>query len=127
MEEEQLSDGATHLSGSEIVAAADGEADEAIVDHLRHCELCRQRVAALRAMQQVLRRRLYRALCPSTEQLADYCQGLLSPAQQALLAHHIASCPYCNAEVNLMLQRDPLIDRLLLSDLLNRRVLRYLR
>lgn len=127
MEDEQLSDGANHLSGSEIIAAADGEASEDTVAHLRHCALCRQRVATLRNVQQALRRRLYRALCPTTEQLIDYCQGMLSPDQQALLAHHIAACPYCRAEVDLMMQRDPLIDRLLLSDLLNGRVLRYLR
>ncbi len=126
MEEEQLNDGAIHLSGPELIAAADGEASEAVVSHLRQCALCRQRVTTLRNVQQALRYRLYRALCPSTDQLIDYCQGLLSPAQHALVARHIASCPYCSAEIELLMQRDPLIDRLLLSDLINSRTLRFL-
>ncbi|MGB9740004.1 MAG: hypothetical protein C0184_09280 [Chloroflexus aggregans] len=127
MEEEQLSDGATHLSGLELIAAVDGEADETILAHLNECPLCRQRVATLRNLQHALRYRLYRVLCPSTDLLVDYCQGLLPPAQQARIAHHVASCPYCRSEVDLLMQRDPLIDRLLLASLLHGRVMRYRR
>lgn len=127
MENNQRSDGAGHLSGLELVAAADGELDEATAQHLHHCDLCRQRLVTLRNLQQALRRRLYRVLCPSTDQLIDYCQGLLTPAQQATIAHHLTSCPYCRSEVDLLMQRDPLIDRLLLSSLLDGRVLRFWR
>ncbi|WP_298819991.1 zf-HC2 domain-containing protein [Chloroflexus sp.] len=127
MDEEPLDDGATHLTSLELIAAADGDVDEAALHHLRQCPRCLQRVAALRSLQQALRHRLYRALCPSTDQLVDYCQGLLSPAQQVLIARHIAACPHCSAEIDLLMQRDPLIDRLLLSDLLNVRLSRYAR
>ncbi len=125
MNEEQPDDGAYHLSSLELVAAADGELDEAALSHLRQCPRCRQRVAALRNLQQALRRRLYRAFCPTTDQLVDYCQGLLPLAQHRLIARHITTCPHCSAEVDLLMQRDPLIDRLLLSDLLSRHSSRY--
>ncbi len=127
MDNEQLSDGVSHLTSLELIAAADGEGSEATLQHLHHCARCRQRVAALRAWQQALRRHLYRALCPATDQLVDYCQGLLDPAQHALISRHVTLCPYCSAEIDLLMQRDPLIDRLLLNSLLNDRFPRFWR
>jgi len=127
MEEEQFKDGANHLSGLELIAAVDGELDEEIAQHLHHCDLCVQRLMTLRSIQRALRRRLYRALCPTTDQLIDYCQGLLAPSQQDAIAHHLTSCPYCRSEVELLLQRDPLIDRLLLSHLFDGQGFRFWR
>jgi anti-sigma factor RsiW len=90
------------LSGVALIAAADGEADEATLAHLRACPACNDRVMQLRAMQARLRSRLYRLRCPSTDLLVDYCQGLIDPFQRAALAHHIAGCPHCSAEMALL-------------------------
>jgi anti-sigma factor RsiW len=89
-------------SGVDLLAAADGEADEATLAHLRTCPACTARVAQLRALQAQLRRRLYRLHCPSSDLLIDYCQGLLDPYQRATLVHHLALCPHCMAEIALL-------------------------
>lgn len=96
------------LTGSALMAAADGEADEATLAHLRSCRSCADRVAQIRAVQVQLRRRLYRLHCLTTDTLVDYCQGLLDPYQRATVAHHIALCPHCSAELALLSHSAPL-------------------
>ncbi|MFV9506415.1 MAG: zf-HC2 domain-containing protein [Oscillochloridaceae bacterium umkhey_bin13] len=90
--------------GSALIAAADDEADEATLAHLAVCPTCTARVAQLRRFQAQLRRRLYRATCPSSDLLVDYCQGLLDPYQRAAMIHHLALCPHCTAEVELLVR-----------------------
>lgn len=100
------------LSGIAVMAAADGEADETILAHLRVCPSCAARASQLRALQRQLRARLYRATCPRSEALIDYCQGLLDPFERASVAHHLALCPHCAAEVALLERAAPLTDAL---------------
>ncbi|MEI8166080.1 MAG: hypothetical protein WCG26_06870 [Chloroflexales bacterium] len=102
----------TAPSGNALMAAADGDADEATLAHLRTCPQCSSHVAELRAMQARLRRRLYRLYCPASDILVDYCQGLLDPYQRAAVAHHTAICPHCAAELVLMERASPLADAL---------------
>jgi hypothetical protein len=89
-------------SSIDLIAAADDEADESILDHLRSCPACSARVAQIRLFQHRLRQRLYRLHCPSSNLLIDHCQGLLNPYQRAALAHHLALCPHCSAELALL-------------------------
>lgn len=98
------------LSGIALIAAADGEADEGTLAHLRECPTCSARVMQLRAVQARLRQRLYRLHCPSSDLLVDYCQGLVDPFQRAALAHHIATCPHCSAEVTLLERGAPVAE-----------------
>jgi len=93
---------------SALIAAADGEADEATLAHLQACPVCMARVMHLRALQTYLLRRLYRLHCPPTDTLVDYCQGLLDPGDAAAVSHHLAICPHCAAEVKL-LQEGPIL------------------
>lgn len=90
------------LSSSVLIAAADGEADEATLAHLQGCPVCMARVMHVRALQAYLLRRLYRLHCPPTDTLVDYCQGLLDPRRAAAVSHHLAICPHCAAEVQLL-------------------------
>ncbi|GAB4427539.1 MAG: hypothetical protein OHK0015_09490 [Chloroflexi bacterium OHK40] len=98
------------LSGAALVAAADGEADEATLAHLRACPQCAAQVRRLRSLQGRLLRRLYRLRCPSSDILVDYCQGLLDPFQRAAVAHHLDLCPHCAAEVALLERAAPIAD-----------------
>jgi len=95
------------LHGHALMAAADGEADEGTLAHLRECPACAARVSQLKMLQSRLRRWLYRLHCPSSDLLVDYCQGLSDPLQRAALAHHIALCPHCRAEVALLERSAP--------------------
>lgn len=99
------------LSGSALIAAADGEADEATLAHLRECPHCATRVSQIRAFQARLTRRLYRLECASSQTLVDYCQGLLDPFQRTALTHHLAVCHHCAAEVALLERNAPLVER----------------
>jgi anti-sigma factor RsiW len=90
------------LSGAQIMAAVDGEADAATLAHLRVCPGCARRVEQLRSIQRILRHRLFRLWCPPTEHLIDDCMGLLDPYQHAILSHHLQICPYCAAEYVLL-------------------------
>jgi anti-sigma factor RsiW len=98
------------LNSIAVIAAADGEANEATLAHLRECPACAARVMQLRKVQSRLRRWLYRLHCPSSDLLVDYCQGLIDPFQRAALAHHIALCPHCSAEVALLERGAPTAD-----------------
>jgi anti-sigma factor RsiW len=93
-----------------LMAAADGEADEATLAHLRGCPSCAAQVARIKVFQARLRRRLYRLYCPSSDALIDYCQGLLDPYQRTALVHHLAICPHCAAELALMERAAPLAE-----------------
>lgn len=98
------------LSGSALIAAADGEADEATLEHLRSCPHCAAQLAQIRSLQARLTRRLYRLHCPRSELLVDYCQGLLDPYQRTAIAHHLAICPHCANEVALLERGAPLAE-----------------
>lgn len=99
---EEACTGSPAPGGSALIAAADDEADTATLAHLAVCPHCAARVAAIKQFQARLRRRLYRATCPSSDLLVDYCQGLLDPYQRAAVSHHLALCPHCAAEVDLL-------------------------
>lgn len=98
------------LGGNAVIAAADGEADEASLAHLRECPACAARVEAVRSLQRRLRRQLYRLFCPATDVLVDYCQGLLDPIQCATIVHHLTLCPHCSAELALLERAGPGLD-----------------
>jgi anti-sigma factor RsiW len=103
------------LSGIAVMAAADGEADEHVLAHLRSCPSCTARVRQLRALQRQLLAQLYRATCPRSELLVDYCQGLLDPFERAAVTHHLALCPHCAAELALLERAAPVSDSLAVS------------
>lgn len=97
-------------SGLALIAAADGEGDDATLAHLQACPHCAERVAQLQLLQARLRRRVYRLFCPDTDTLIDYCQGLIDPHQRAALTHHLAICPYCSDELSLLEHSAPAAD-----------------
>lgn len=103
-------DASSCLSNTAIVAAADGEMDAQTRAHIQECPCCAAKVRQMRHMQKRLRQQLYRLFCPTTDVLIDYCQGLLEPRQLAIISHHLATCPYCAAEVALMESLEPVPD-----------------
>jgi anti-sigma factor RsiW len=94
-------------SPTALIAAADGEADEATLAHVRACPHCAAEVAQMRLFQARLRRRLYRLYCPTSDVLMDYCQGLLDPYQCLAVVQHVALCPHCTDELALLERAAP--------------------
>ena len=85
-----------------LIAAVDGEAGEEIRAHLRACPDCARRAREFDELQGFLRQRLYRVLCPSSEQLADYQQGWLGEPLRTEIRAHLRDCPHCADELRLL-------------------------
>jgi anti-sigma factor RsiW len=87
------------LTEDQISAALDGEADQAVQQHLQGCASCAARLARAGQAERALAGRLYRWDCPPAQQLADYHLGLASRDAAQMIAGHLAACPRCTAEV----------------------------
>lgn len=85
---------------TDLDAALAGEAPPQILDHLRDCPACRTRLAERAAEEAPVRARLFRVDCPSSEHLGEWQMGLLQPDQAAAIAAHLASCPWCQHDVD---------------------------
>jgi len=90
------------LDDRTLVGIADGEIDEAHRRHLAHCPHCAARAATFAALEQHLHARLFRALCPASDDLTAYHEGLMSGVAAAAFAAHIAECPHCARELRLL-------------------------
>jgi hypothetical protein len=85
-----------------LIAAVDGEADEATVAHLRACQHCATRAREFADLQGLLRKRLYRMFCPTSEDLAAFHQGMLDHDQRKSVSDHVNDCPHCSRELRLL-------------------------
>jgi hypothetical protein len=86
----------------DLIAVVDGEAEEAVIAHLRDCPHCAQRARDFDELQQLLRQRLYRILCPSSDDLLAYRQGWLDEQRTSDLRVHLRDCPHCGSELRLL-------------------------
>jgi len=86
-------------TNQELLAYLDGEATPQVVEHINQCPYCRERAEQLARFQDLLTTRLYRAACPTTVELGDYCLGLLPEERASETARHVAECPHCAREL----------------------------
>ncbi len=87
------------LTDRQLLAYADGEADNQVATHLAQCPYCREKARYLSYWQNQLTAKLYRMTCPSSIELGDYHLGLLPTAQTVSVAQHVSDCPHCQREV----------------------------
>jgi len=90
------------LDDLELIAAIDGEAGDEILAHLRECPHCAERARELESLQRLLRQRLYRILCPSSDDLLAYQQGWLDEQRHSQIREHMRECPHCSDEMLLL-------------------------
>jgi len=90
------------LDDLDLIAAVDGEAGEEILAHLDECPHCAARAREIDQFQKLLRQRLYRILCPSSDQLLAYQQGWLDVQLQSQIRSHLRDCPHCAGELRLL-------------------------
>jgi hypothetical protein len=81
------------------VAYDEGTLPEKERDHLEHCSICQQRLASYTHTNTLLRKKLYRRLCPDAVQLNYYCLGMVPDEQRTSIASHLLDCPLCADEV----------------------------
>lgn len=90
------------LDGIALLQAIDGNASPETLEHLRQCEYCRDRLESVRRQQGGLSRLLFRVDCPTPEALSDHVAGVLVGSGSQEVSGHIAGCPYCLAEMELI-------------------------
>lgn len=82
-----------------LMAFLDGEADPETRLHLQKCEHCRDRAKTLEREQKLLISRLYRASCPSTDELGEFQLRMLPSDQMLIISQHVRECPLCTREI----------------------------
>jgi anti-sigma factor RsiW len=88
-----------HVRGEQLIAYIDGEADQAVKQHIEACNACAARAEPFIALQRVLLKAFYRLHCPQSQVLGEYYLGLLPEAEVVAIQVHLAECPYCPAEL----------------------------
>jgi len=81
------------------MAFLDSEADPETRLHLQKCEHCRDRAKMLEREQKLLTSRLYRASCPSTDELGEFQLRMLPSDQMLVISQHVRECPLCTREI----------------------------
>jgi hypothetical protein len=92
------------LTDEELSFALDGLADKAIDRHLAQCPACAARFENMQRLETFLTKHLGRSKCPSPQHLADYRLGLLEAAAAETIRQHVAKCPRCQEEVDMLTQ-----------------------
>ncbi len=87
------------LDDTQIVSYIEGEAAESVVTHIKECPYCSERANQWALLQNSLRKQLYRVTCPTSMELGDYHQGLLSDPRKLVVAQHVRECPLCRREM----------------------------
>lgn len=87
------------LDDTQIISYVEGEADDAVLAHMRECAYCSERANHWTLLQNDLRKQLYRITCPTPMEIGDYHLGLLTAPQALIVAQHVRECPLCRREV----------------------------
>ncbi|MGB7874749.1 MAG: hypothetical protein WBL25_10225, partial [Anaerolineales bacterium] len=82
------------------MAFLDGEADPETALHLQQCDYCRDRAKTLEREQKLLTSRLYRASCPSTDELGEFHLRMLPSDRMLVISQHLRECPHCTREID---------------------------
>lgn len=86
-------------SDDQLTAALDGNAAPDIYNHFERCPACATRLSRAREAEGKLVNILYRADCPTSQQLGDYHWGLLGQSSERYIVRHLELCALCKAEV----------------------------
>lgn len=87
------------LDDTQILSFIEGEADDAVVAHLRECAYCSEKARKWTLLQNRLSRQSYRANCPTPMELGDYHLGDLPAPQALVVSAHLRECLLCKREV----------------------------
>lgn len=94
----------TPLTDEALSLVIDGYADEGTQDHLAQCPSCSARLEVMKRFDGELQRRLKRFECPSPRRLADYHAGMLDAKENRVINQHIADCPRCQKEIQVLVE-----------------------
>lgn len=87
------------VSPKDIIAYVDGEAPPDIAERIAADPQWSNEAREYARTQEVLRQRLYRYDCPSSQTLGEYELGMLVSVERTRIAQHVVACPHCLAEL----------------------------
>ncbi|MCE7986226.1 MAG: hypothetical protein DYG89_34045 [Caldilinea sp. CFX5] len=90
---------ATPLTTVDLSMYLDGDADAAVMAHVRHCAECQRRAQRLQQTQQYWQTLFHRHSCPSSQELCDYAWELLPAPARQRVEQHLHDCPHCTHEL----------------------------
>lgn len=90
------------LSDEALSLALDGLADAKTQQHLDQCAGCAERLDRMRQFENALQTRLRRFDCPSAQDLTDFYAGMLDETDTEEIQSHVAHCPRCQAEIDML-------------------------
>ncbi|MCI0712054.1 MAG: hypothetical protein L0154_18005 [Chloroflexi bacterium] len=91
------------LSDEQIHDVIMGNASPEIIEHIKQCEFCAERVHEARVMP-ALARLLYRAKCPSSDELRNYHFDLVDPETNEVVNKHLKLCRFCRQDLQEMIE-----------------------
>ena len=89
----------TGIKEGDLMAYVDSTADQAVIEHVHRCPACARQAQELAALQATLIAKLYRASCPTSDQLIAYQRGELRGNEKLTVAQHLRQCPHCTREM----------------------------
>jgi hypothetical protein len=89
----------TEINEGDLMAYVEGTADQAVIEHVHRCPACARQAQELATLQATLTARLYRASCPTPDQLIAYQRGELRGNEKLTVAQHLRQCPHCAREL----------------------------
>jgi hypothetical protein len=87
------------LTDDQISDLIDGTAASDVQAHLAGCPYCRERYETAMRFEGLLRQRLNRFDCPSSDMLRDYALDLLAAETAQTVGAHVQTCPRCQGEI----------------------------
>ena len=88
----------SEIREGDLLAYTEGEADPQVADHIRRCAHCAALATRYAQTDRALRWGLYRATCPSADELGRWQLHILPPDEELRVAAHVRSCPRCQRE-----------------------------
>ncbi|MEM7034311.1 MAG: hypothetical protein AAF629_32510 [Chloroflexota bacterium] len=87
------------LTDRQLIEYFDAESPPQIAEHLADCDFCREQASRLGLALNRLTTQLYRADCPSSNDLGEYQMQLLPETQTKAIQQHLKQCPHCSSEL----------------------------
>jgi hypothetical protein len=89
----------TGINEGDLMAYVDGTADQAVIEHIHRCPACARQAQELATLQATLTAKLYRASCPTSDQLIAFQRDELRGSEELTVAQHLRQCPHCAREL----------------------------
>ncbi len=90
----------SQLTDAQLLAYLSGEATPEVIEIIEKDGSYQDRLDQLDALSKGIVASVFRAECPSSQEIGDYYLGLITLEQKSLISTHLKNCPLCSDELN---------------------------